>query len=103
VHRQHQTDLNAALENNTPVNYDYQGGEKVLVRHTSIFCKAESPYGKESSTIPTVHTHGTIRIQCGTTLERLNVRRVNSTLKKGKIDDKLLKLIILFTLKQLLH
>jgi hypothetical protein len=41
-----------------------------------ILCKAESPYSKEPWTITTVHTNETIRIQCGTQLERLNIRRV---------------------------
>jgi hypothetical protein len=31
-----------------------------------ILGKAESPYRKEPWTITTVHTNGTIRIQCGT-------------------------------------
>jgi hypothetical protein len=38
--------------------------------------KAESKYGKEPWTITTVHTNGTIRIQCRTKTERLNIQRV---------------------------
>jgi hypothetical protein len=41
-----------------------------------ILCKAESNYGKEPWTITTVHTNGTMRIQCRTRMERLNIRRV---------------------------
>jgi hypothetical protein len=41
-----------------------------------ILCKAESSYGKEPWTIPTVHLNGTIRIQCGNRTVRLNIWRV---------------------------
>ena len=41
-----------------------------------ILRKAESAYGKEPWTITTVHTNGTIRIQRGTKMERLSIRRV---------------------------
>jgi hypothetical protein len=49
---------------------------KYLVMKEGILCKAESACGKEPLTITTVHTNGTIRIQCGTKKERLNIRRV---------------------------
>jgi hypothetical protein len=42
----------------------------------SILRKAESIWKKEPWTITTVHTNGTIRIQCGTKSERINIRRV---------------------------
>ncbi len=54
----------------------YKVGDKVLVMKEGILRKAESNYGKEPWTITTVHTYGTIRIQCGTRTERLNTRRV---------------------------
>jgi hypothetical protein len=41
-----------------------------------ILHKVESNYGKEPWTITTVHTNGTIRIQCRTRTERLNIWRV---------------------------
>ncbi len=49
---------------------------KVLLTQEGILCKAESPYSKEPWTITTVHTNGTIRIQCRKQSERLNIRRV---------------------------
>jgi hypothetical protein len=49
--------------------YDYKVGDKVLVINEGILHKAESAYGKEPWTITTVHTNGTIRIQCGTKTE----------------------------------
>ncbi len=58
------------------IDYDYKVGDKVLVEKESILPKAESKYGKEPWTITTVHTNGTIRIQCGTKSERLNIQSV---------------------------
>jgi hypothetical protein len=65
-YRQRQTNLNTALKNSKRVDYDYKGGDKVLLTQEGILCKAESPYSKKPWTITTVHTNGTIRIQCGT-------------------------------------
>jgi hypothetical protein len=49
---------------------------KVLVHKEGILRKSESKYEKEPWTVSQVHTNGTIRIQCGTKSERLNIRRV---------------------------
>jgi hypothetical protein len=75
-YRQHQTNLSMVCKNSKQVNYDYKVGNKVLLTQEGIPCKAESTYSKEPWTITTVHTNGTIRIQCGTQLERLYIRRV---------------------------
>jgi hypothetical protein len=75
-YRQRQTDLNTAHINSKQVNYDYKVGNKVLVTQEGLLRKAEGPYSKEPWTITTVHTNGTIRIQCGTQSERINIRRV---------------------------
>jgi hypothetical protein len=75
-YRQHQTDSNTACKNNKQVDYDYTVGNKVLLTEEGILHKAESPYSKKPWTITTIHTNGTIRIQCGTKPERLNIRRV---------------------------
>jgi hypothetical protein len=64
------------VKNNKRVDYDYKVGDKVLIRKDGILRKAESIWKKEPWTITTVHTIGTIRIQCGTKLERINIRRV---------------------------
>jgi len=48
----------------------------ITVKQDGILHKGESPYSKEPWTIKTIHTNGTIRIQLGTKLERLNIRRV---------------------------
>jgi len=71
-HRQRHTDLGNERENKTRVDYDYKVGEKVLIRKDGILRKAESIWKKEPWTITTVHTNGTIRIQCGTKSERIN-------------------------------
>jgi hypothetical protein len=75
-YRQHQTDLNTARENSKQVDYDYKVGNEVLLTEEGILHKAESSYSKKPWTITTIHTNGNIRIQCGTKLERLNIRRV---------------------------
>jgi hypothetical protein len=75
-YRQPQTNLNMTRKNSKQVDYDYKVGKKVLLREEGILCKAVSPYSKKPWTITTIHTNGTIRIQCGTILERLNIRRV---------------------------
>ncbi len=75
-YRQHQTDRSNKRENNKRVDYDYEVGDKIVIRKNGIFRKVESMWKKEPWTITTVHTNGTIRIQCGTKSERINIRRV---------------------------
>jgi hypothetical protein len=75
-YRQRQTDRSNIRENKKRVHYDYKVGDIVLIRKDGILHKAESIWKKEPWTITTVHTNGTIRIQCGTKLERINIRRV---------------------------
>jgi len=75
-YRQCQTDRSNIRENNKCVDYDYKVGDKVLIRKDGILCKAESIWRKEPWTITAVHTNGTIRIQCRTKSERINIRRV---------------------------
>ncbi len=76
--RQRTTNRSNERENKTRVDFDYKVGEKVLIRKDGILRKAESIWKKEPWTITTVHTNGTIsiRIQCGTKSERINIRRV---------------------------
>ncbi len=68
--------VHTARKKSKLVDYDYKVGNKVLLTQEGILCKAESPYSKEPWTITTVHTNGTIRIQCRTQSERLNIWRV---------------------------
>jgi hypothetical protein len=75
-HRQRLTDLNTACENKGRIDYDYKVGQKILVPNEGILRKAQSIWQKDSWTITTVHTNGTIMTQRGNTLERLNIRRV---------------------------
>ncbi len=70
------TDRGNQRENAQQIDYDYKVGDKVLVINEGILRKAESAYGKEPWTITTVHTNGTIRIQCGTKTKQLSIRRV---------------------------
>jgi hypothetical protein len=64
-HKQLLTYRNIDSENKGRIDYDYQVGQKVLVRNDGIFRKAESMYLREPWTIKSVHMHGTIRVQCG--------------------------------------
>jgi hypothetical protein len=74
--RQSLTNCGNQCENTKRIDYDYKVGDKVLVIYKGILCKAESAYVKEPWTITTVHTNGTIRIQCRTKMERLSIQRV---------------------------
>jgi hypothetical protein len=76
-HRQRLTDLSTACENEGRIDYDYKVGQKILVRNKGVLPKAESRWQKDPWTITTVHTNGTITIQCRNNLERVNIRRVN--------------------------
>ncbi len=70
------TESNNNNKNKKRVDYDYKVGNKILIPKDGILRKAESVWKKEPWTITTVHTNGTIRIQCGTKLERINIWRV---------------------------
>jgi hypothetical protein len=63
-HRQRLTDLDTARENKGRIDYDYKVGQKILVRNKGILPKAQSIWQKDPWTSTTVHTNGTIMIQC---------------------------------------
>jgi hypothetical protein len=75
-YRQCQTDLNTDRENRTCKDWDYKVGDKVLLWKDGILRKSGSRYECNPWTITSVHTNGTIRVQCRTKSERLNIRRV---------------------------
>jgi hypothetical protein len=75
-HRQSLTNRGNQRKNAKRIDYNYKVGDKVLLINEGILRKAESAYGKEPWTFTTVHTNGTIRIQCGTRTERLSIQRV---------------------------
>jgi hypothetical protein len=79
------SDLNIAPENKGRFDYDYKVAQKVLVRNNGIFRKAESRYLKDPWTITSVHTNGTIRVQCGNKLERINIWRITSETRFSSI------------------
>ncbi len=74
--KQHRTDLDTTRENRSRRDWDYQVGDKVLLQKDGILCKSESWYECDPWTITSVHTIGTIRVQCGTKSEQLHIRRV---------------------------
>jgi hypothetical protein len=63
-YRQLLTDLSNARENEGRIDYDYNVGQKVLLRKEGILCNAESRWHKKPWLITTVHTNGTITVQC---------------------------------------
>jgi hypothetical protein len=75
-YRQQLTDLSNACENKGRIDYDYKVSQKVLSRKEGILCNAESRWHKKPWLITTVHTNGTITVQRGNKLERMNIRRV---------------------------
>ncbi len=75
-HRQRLTDLNNARENEGRIDYDYKVGQKVLLRKDGILSNAESILHKRTRLITTVHTNGTITVQCRKKIDRINIRRV---------------------------
>jgi hypothetical protein len=74
--RESPTNCGNQRKNAKYTDYDYKVRDKVLLINEGILRKAESAYNKEPWTITTVHTNGTIRIQCGTRTEQLIIRRV---------------------------
>jgi hypothetical protein len=86
-YRQKLTDLNNAHENKGRIDYDYKFGQKVLLRKEDILRNAESRWHKKSRLITSVHTNGTITVQCGSKIERMNIRRVKQF--EEDLDNKL--------------
>jgi hypothetical protein len=75
-HRQSLTDLNNARENKGRIDYDYKVGQKILLRKEGILRNAESRWHKKLCLITSVHTNGTITVQRGNKIDRMNIRRV---------------------------
>ena len=75
-YRQHQTDHNTEWENRSRHDWDYKVGDLVLLIKGAILRKGESKYESDPWTITSFHMNGTIRVQCGTKSEQLNIRRV---------------------------
>ncbi len=75
-HRQRLIDLNNDHENEGRIDYDYKIGQKVLLRKEGILCNAESRWHKKPWLITSVHTNGTITVQCGNKIYRMNIWRV---------------------------
>ena len=75
-HRQQLKDLNNARENKDRIDYDYKVGQRVLPRKEGILLNAESRWHKKPWLITSVHTNGTITVQCGNKIDRMNIWRV---------------------------
>ena len=77
-HRQHHTDLNTESENCSCCDWDYKVGDKVLLRKDGIIRKSVSQYECDPWTITSVHTNGTIRVQCGPKIKTINHEESNN-------------------------
>jgi hypothetical protein len=75
-HRHRLTDLNNTCENEGRIDYDYKVGQKVLLRKEGILRNTESRWHTKSWLITSVHTNGTITVQRGNKIDRMNIRRV---------------------------
>ncbi len=75
-HRQRLTDLNNACENEVRIDYDHKVGQKVLLRKDGILRNDESIWHKKTRLIASVHTNGTITVQCRNKIDRIYIRRV---------------------------
>jgi hypothetical protein len=74
--RQRLTEPNNARENEGRIDYDHKVGQKVLLRKEGILRIAESIWHKRPRLIATVHTNGTITVQCRNKTDRINIWRV---------------------------
>ena len=90
-HRQKLTDLNNTRENEGRIDYDYKVGQKVLLQKECILCNTESRWHKKPRLITTVHTNGTIMVQRGKKVERMNIRRVKPFTEDLDNEYKLIK------------
>jgi hypothetical protein len=75
-HMQRLTDLNNAHENEGRIDHDYKVGQKLLLRKEGILRNAESRWHKKPWLITSVHTNGTITVQRGNKIDRMNIWRV---------------------------
>jgi hypothetical protein len=75
-HRQQLTDLNNTHENKGRIDIDYKVGQKVLLGKEDILRNTESRWHKKPWLITSVHTDGTITVQCGNKIDRMNIWRV---------------------------
>jgi hypothetical protein len=85
-HRQGLTKLNNACENKGRIEYNYKVGKKGWLRKEGILCNAESRWHKQLWLITTVHMNGTITVQRGNKIDRMNIRRVK--LFEEDLDNK---------------
>ena len=75
-YRQCQIDLNTLREKPLTSRLGLQSWWSSTATERSILLQIESRYEHDPLTITSVHTNGTIRVQCRTKSEQLNIRRV---------------------------
>ena len=75
IRKQAEIDRNNARENKKRVQWDYSIGDQVLLEKPGLIPKLSSPR-TGPYTIVEVHVNGTVTIQRGATMERVNIRRI---------------------------
>ena len=75
IRKQHLVDKANLRENNKRIDYDYKIGQQVYIIADGIQRKLNSPKSGPFEIID-VYTNGTVRIQRGTVVERINIRRL---------------------------
>jgi hypothetical protein len=61
---------------NAKIDYDYKVCQKILLRKEGILRNAECRWHKIPWLITSVHTNGTITVQCKNKIDILNIQRV---------------------------
>ena len=57
------------------MDHDYEVNNQALIYRDGIYRKLEGPFLGPYNTVQ-IYTNGTVRIQCSTVAERINIRRI---------------------------
>ena len=79
--RQHLVSQNNARENKQRVDFDWAVGDRALLAKDGTLRKAKDKY-TGPFVVTSVHTNGTVRIQCDNVNEQLNIRRLRPYFSK---------------------
>ena len=78
---------NNLRENSKRVDYDYEVGQKVLLRNTDIHRKLDDPTTGPYEILQ-VYTNGNVSILCGSVIERVNIRRIRPFFEEDSTTTK---------------
>ena len=69
-------DKNNIRKNSTRIEHDFKVGNKILIKHTDLQHKLDSPMSGPFKIVE-IHTNGTVSFQNGVVIERINIRRIS--------------------------